>query len=232
MHSGRGEWYRWTLGTVVHSGAAQVSRRRTGDPLCSQYHHPLWHPPDCQPCVLCPCPSPTCHWNWAIFYLPEKKTISLLPVSQFYVWGEVWDLTISVFTFWVFMAGWLFILCDSSASHRLKIKSSLLSLVVQEKSLMSKEVRFCHIRTVFMFLTRHDCVAWQNVTSPEYPVCTEACDACVTGRGNDRPGPHNDTIITPGPGCSCGQILIMAPPRCPLSSGHHESVIIRHQDKN
>ena len=106
------------LGTVVHSGTAQVSRRRTSDLLCSQYHHPLWHPPDCQPCVLCPCLLLATEIQQYFIQYPtqesQKKTISLLPVSRFYVWGEVWDLTISVFTFWVFMAGWLLIRYNSA----------------------------------------------------------------------------------------------------------------------
>ena len=167
MHSGRGEWYRWTLGTPVHSGRAQVSRRRTSDLLCSQYHHPLRHPPDCcQPCVLCPRPSPTCHWNWAIFYLPEKNNFPASCVSVLCMRGSVGSnyqcvyvlsiygrMTLYQVRLCLLLNGW-----NSSSSH--------FSLARQGNSLMPLEVRFCHIRRVFMFLTRHDCEGHDKMSPP------------------------------------------------------------------
>ena len=158
MHSGRGEWYRWTLGTVVHSGAAQVSRRRTGDPLCSQYHHPLWRPPDCQPSVLCLLLATETQQYFIRHRRARKNNFPASCVSVLCMRGSVGSnyqcvyvlsiygrMTLYQVRLCLLLIGWF-------------SKSPLFLLARQRNSLMPEEVRFCHIRRVFMFLPRHDCV--------------------------------------------------------------------------
>ena len=160
--------------------------------------------PDCQPSVLCPSYLPLKLGNISSWFRfrRARKTISLLPVSQFYEWGEVWDQTISVFTFWVFMAGWLFYRWDSAPSDWLKRDSSILLLAKKE---WSSDVwggkTLSHPYSVYVFnparlwgMTKcHQpcvCLMWGSL-------CSEACIIVWWGRGNDRPGCHHDTVITP-----------------------------------